>query len=179
MTLCLFTNVTSSEWAAWVQAIGSLAAVMSGTAAVFWQNHQAKKVQRTRDVERIRAVAMLLRLSAEAMEKWLKLWKCEEVPEPKVIQQHWRTFELAAEELRRIGGDVALSPVIVMNLILARECVRHISEAVGGLHLGARSNDIGSSVQVNISDLYHYEECMHAEARRLEKGLPATNTDDA
>ena len=152
---------------------------MAGTGAVIWQNQQAKKVQRTRDVERIRAVAMLLRLSAEAMEKWLKLLKCEEAPEQKVVQQHWRTFELAAEELRRIGVDVALSPVIVMNLILARECVRHISEAVGGLQLSAPSDDVGTSIQGNIYDLYHYEECMHAEARRLEKGQPATNTDDA
>lgn len=171
--------MNSTELASWVQAIGSVAAVMAGAIAVWWQNHQTKKIQRTRDVERIRAVAMLLRMSAEAMETWLKLWVCEEEPEPEVLQQNWSTFELSAEELRRIGVDIALSPVIVMNLIQARESVRRISEAVQNLPFSAPSNLVRSSVQQNAFDLYYHEECMHAEARRIERGLSATNTDDA
>ena len=152
---------------------------MAGAVAVWWQNHQTKKIQRTRDVERIQAVAMLLRLSAEAIEAWLKLWLREEEPEPKALQQHWITFELSAEELHRVGVDMALSPVIVMNVIQARESVRRISEALQNLKLSAPSYEVRSSVQKDTYDLYHHEECMHAEARRLERGLSATNTDDA
>ena len=179
MKLCLSTNMSSSEWAAWVQAFVSVVTIATGAATVWWQNRQAKKIIQSTYVERIRAVAMLLRLSAEAIEKWLNLWDSEVTPQPKVLQHHWRTFEISAEELRHIGVDTALSPVIVMNVILAKECLSHISEALLGLHLTVPSYEIGLSVLGNIKDLYHHEECIHYEARRLEMGLPATNTDDA
>jgi hypothetical protein len=36
--LCITTNLTGAEWAAWVQAIGSIAAVIGAAAIAIWQS---------------------------------------------------------------------------------------------------------------------------------------------
>ena len=38
--LCLFTGMTSSEWAAWVQAVGSIAAIFGATGIAIWQSRK-------------------------------------------------------------------------------------------------------------------------------------------
>lgn len=37
---CFSTNLTSSEWAAWVQAVGSIVAVISAAGIAIWQSHK-------------------------------------------------------------------------------------------------------------------------------------------
>jgi len=41
--LCFLSNLTSSEWAAWVQAIGSIAAICGAVAIAVWQSKQQHK----------------------------------------------------------------------------------------------------------------------------------------
>jgi len=38
--LCLLSNLTSAEWAAWVQAIGSIAAIVGATWIAIWQSRR-------------------------------------------------------------------------------------------------------------------------------------------
>jgi hypothetical protein len=35
---CFFSNLTSTEWASWVQAIGSIVAILSATGIAIWQS---------------------------------------------------------------------------------------------------------------------------------------------
>ena len=64
--LCFMSNLSSSEWAAWVQAIGSIAAIAS---AVWIMNQQHKQeIQRRRTVEAHR-LDLLERLAAELLER--------------------------------------------------------------------------------------------------------------
>lgn len=39
-TLCFATNITSSEWAAWVQAIGTILAVLAAATIAVWQSRK-------------------------------------------------------------------------------------------------------------------------------------------
>lgn len=38
--LCFLTGMTSSEWAAWVQAVGSIAAIFGATSIAIWQSRK-------------------------------------------------------------------------------------------------------------------------------------------
>ena len=58
--LCLFTNLTSSEWASWVQAIGAIAAIFGASGIAVWQ---AKK-QHAISLSVIRAEHRLMRTEA-------------------------------------------------------------------------------------------------------------------
>lgn len=171
--------MSSSEWAAWVQAFGATVAVFAGAVGIWWQNHQMKKLTRTRNVEKIRAVAMIVRIAADAVEQWLDLWQGDEPPSLDAAQHCWVTFQLATEEMKKLGMEQVLYAAIVGNLIQSKECARQISEAVGSAYASIPSDEIVSNLRVNIHDLYYYEECMHSEARRIGDGQPATNTDDA
>lgn len=42
-TLCITTNITSAEWAAWVQAIGSIVAIFAATMIAIWQSKKQHK----------------------------------------------------------------------------------------------------------------------------------------
>lgn len=42
-TLCFATNMTSSEWASWVQAIGSILAIGAAAGIAIWQSRQQHK----------------------------------------------------------------------------------------------------------------------------------------
>ena len=177
--LCLSTSLNSSEMAAWVQAIGAIIAILAGVAAVWWQNRQFKLSERNRSVEKVRAVAMLVRLAAEASERWVKLLNSDGPFDREALDQHWRTLKLASEELNRIGIDQVLYAVVVDNLIKARECVQAIVSLVEPNSVHTPNPSVMSSVIGNIHCLYLHEENMHAESRRIEQGQRSTNTDDA
>lgn len=177
--LCLRTDMNSSEWAAWTQAIGTIIAVFTGVGMAWWQNHQSKKLEIARNVEKIRAVAMLVRISAEAVEHWRDYWKSSDQPCEDTLRHYWWTFQFAAEELKRLGIEQVLYAKVVDEVIQAKECVRQISDSVGSGFANAPTEAIVSVLIPNIHDLYHHEECIHAEARRISAGLSATNTDDA
>jgi len=43
-TLCITTNLSSAELASWVQAIGSIAAILAATGVAIWQSRQQHKI---------------------------------------------------------------------------------------------------------------------------------------
>ncbi|MEK8034989.1 hypothetical protein AACH06_29590 [Ideonella sp. DXS29W] len=49
--LCLLTNLSSSEWAAWVQAVGSIAAIIGAAGIAVWQSRK----QHQNSIELLRA----------------------------------------------------------------------------------------------------------------------------
>jgi hypothetical protein len=65
--LCMFTNLTSSEWAAWVQAIGSILAIVGSVGVAIWQlkrqQEAAAKLERDRrdngEIEAARSIREL------------------------------------------------------------------------------------------------------------------------
>lgn len=66
--LCLLTGLTSSEWAAWVQAVGSIAAIIGATWIAIWQSRRQHAISRSvmreeRRLERTEVARALLALS--------------------------------------------------------------------------------------------------------------------
>jgi len=55
-TLCFMTGLTSAEWAAWVQAVGSVLAILAAIAVAWWSRHQEQKA-RMYDMRRAADVA--------------------------------------------------------------------------------------------------------------------------
>ena len=41
--LCFISGMTSSEWASWVQAIGSIAAIFGAAGVAIWQSNKQQK----------------------------------------------------------------------------------------------------------------------------------------
>lgn len=74
-TLCFATNLTSAEWAAWVQAIGSVLAILGAAGIAVWQarkQHDNALVlhaaqQRYAKVELARTLAVLAQNCSKAM----------------------------------------------------------------------------------------------------------------
>lgn len=42
--LCFLTNLSSSEWAAWIQAVGSIAAIVGATYIAIWQSRRQHEI---------------------------------------------------------------------------------------------------------------------------------------
>ena len=46
-TLCFASNLTSTEWAAWLQAIGSILAILGATGIAVWQARKQHNILRS------------------------------------------------------------------------------------------------------------------------------------
>lgn len=70
--LCFLSNMTSSEWASWVQAIGSIAAIIGALGIAIWQSKQQHKaslalMHAEKKLARTELAKALLSLSAGAL----------------------------------------------------------------------------------------------------------------
>ena len=70
--LCFLSNLTSSEWASWVQAIGSIAAIVGSVLIAVWQanrQHQASLdlLRAEKRLARVESAKALLSLSTGAL----------------------------------------------------------------------------------------------------------------
>lgn len=70
--LCLLSSLTSSEWASWVQAIGSIAAILGAVGIAVWQSkrqHEASLalLRTEKRISRTESAKALLSLSTGAL----------------------------------------------------------------------------------------------------------------
>lgn len=70
--LCVFSGLTSSEWAAWVQAIGSIAAILGSVGVAVWQSQQQHRtsmatLKAERSFARLEAARAIQELSTGAL----------------------------------------------------------------------------------------------------------------
>lgn len=58
--LCLLTNLSSSDIAAWAQAVVSSVAIIAGASVVFWQTRRSRLDQSEREARALDGLALLL-----------------------------------------------------------------------------------------------------------------------
>jgi len=138
--LCMFTGLTSSEWAAWVQAIGSIAAIAGAVGIAIWQSrkqHQtslaALKAQHS--LARLEAARALQELSIAAHR--LLEHSTKAFPDRQAVHdtaEGRRFFDFG--ELRVIEGALQAVPLhalphdLVRLTMILGSCVRQFRENI-------------------------------------------------
>jgi hypothetical protein len=138
--LCFLTGLTSSEWAAWVQAIGSIAAIMGAVGIAIWQARQQHSasmavLKAERSFARLEAARALRELSTGALrllENSTKAFPdCEAVHD---TAEGRRFFDFG--ELRVIEGAIQAVPLhslphdLVRLTMITGSCVRQFRENI-------------------------------------------------
>lgn len=102
-------GMTPSEWAAWVQAVGSVLAILAAVGIALWQHHVAQRSRLLADVERrnteeARARSLALGIHGTVSNLAFSLEKVAELPDDAKRSVTIGTAELVdAEALRHIA----------------------------------------------------------------------------
>lgn len=118
--LCLLTDLTSSEMAAWFQAIASFLSIVTGFLVVYCQNRNARQEQKKREARMLEGIALLLdHLKELARNAWTEKKKLERLPvggpaEPSVLYQEF------AEEIHHFPLEAAHGEIPIRALLEAR-----------------------------------------------------------
>lgn len=152
--LCVSTNLTSSEWAAWVQAVGSIIAVISAAGIAIWQSHKQhqsalalhKTEQRHARLEAAKTLLALCRNCAIAAEHFSKqLGDRESVHKIASGEMHFDFEELQALQ-NGVSGiplyqlpDVLVSPAMILAANLRQ--LRQTVEITVKAHRSMDAND--------------------------------------
>jgi hypothetical protein len=129
--LCFLTGLSSSDVAAWAQAVVGATAIIVGAIAVWWQARRARLELCERDASALDGIARLLvhlrdtAIEARAEKKKIDRWPPGHPAEPSVryreISQAVRAFPLEA-----VSNEVAFEAVLT-----ARRTSREIEPLVG------------------------------------------------
>ena len=99
--LCLLTNLSSSDIAAWAQAIVSSVAIIAGASVVFWQTRRARLDQSEREARVLDGLALLLiHLKESAQAARIEKKKLERLP-PKHPAEPSARFQQLIEAIHR------------------------------------------------------------------------------
>ena len=138
--LCFLTGLTSSEWAAWVQAIGSIAAIVGAVGVAVWQSRQQHRtsmatLKAERSFVRIEAARALQELSTGALR--LLEHSTKAFPDRQAVHdtaEGRRFFDFG--ELRVIEGAVQAIPLhtlphdLVRLAMIVGSCIRQFRENI-------------------------------------------------
>jgi hypothetical protein len=130
-TLCLLTNMTSSDIAAWAQAIVSSIAILVGAGVVVWQTRRTRLEASEREARELDGLARLLvHLKDAAHEAIAHKGKVERWPVGHPAEPSTRYRELAdvvhSFPLESVHGEVSFEA-----LLNARRAAREIQPLVG------------------------------------------------
>lgn len=129
--LCLFTNLASSDVAAWAQAVVGAIAIVAGAFTVNWQTRRARMELCEREARALEGVARLLvHLKDTAIQARNERKKTERWPPGHPAEPSTRFAELA-EAVRAFPLEVALGEVSFEALLTARRASREIAPLVG------------------------------------------------
>ena len=67
--LCFLTNLSSSDMAAWVQAVASSLAIIVGAGAVYWQTRRARLEQSEREARALDAIGTYTMLENDGFDE--------------------------------------------------------------------------------------------------------------
>ena len=138
--LCLLSNLTSSEWASWVQAIGSIAAIIGAIFIAGWQTRRqhldalrlmAEEKRQSR-LELARTLLVLSRNSLSALNHLTDSMKDREAVH--VIGEGGVHYDI--EQIRRIDTSLAAIPLhdlpssLVTHTMVVSATVRQYREKV-------------------------------------------------
>ncbi|WP_374515337.1 hypothetical protein [Niveibacterium sp.] len=138
--LCFLSNLSSSEWASWVQAIGSIAAIAGAVGIAIWQAKQQHKasldlLRAERRMARVEAAKAFLSLSTGALR--LLQHSAEAFPDRESVHdtaEGRKFFDLG--ELKVIEGAVqaislqSLPHELVRLAMIVSSTVRQFRENV-------------------------------------------------
>lgn len=130
-TLCFSTNLSSSDMAAWAQAVVSSIAIVVGALVVWWQTRRARLDQSEREARVLEGIAHLLMHlkdcagEARAERKKLQMWPVVHPEEPST-----RFIEMS-EVLQRYPLEVAPGEVSVEAILNARRVAKALLPIVG------------------------------------------------
>jgi hypothetical protein len=138
--LCFLTGLTSSEWAAWVQAIGSVAAIVGAVGVAVWQSRKQHQtsiavLKAERSFARLEAARALQELSTGALR--LLENSAKAFPDRQAVHdtaEGRRFFDFG--ELRVIERAVQAIPLhtlphqLVRLTMIVGSCIRQFRENI-------------------------------------------------
>lgn len=94
--------MTKGEWSGWVQAVGSVVAIMAGAGAVWWQVHTQHRLQAAeRTAEAVRLLKIVGQFAFEVRAK-LRLMEEDDLPQ---LRRDWTSIEGPVAALQAIAFD--------------------------------------------------------------------------
>lgn len=168
--LCLLTNLTSSDVAAWVQAAVGSIAIAVGAYFVVWQVRRGRLHECEREANELNGLARLLvHLRDNAVEARLEKRKLERWPHGHPAEPSTRFIELAEAVLRmpleNVRGDAAFEA-----LLNARRVAREIQPLVGPEPELDVAPNFQATFETYTKILDQQIEVLRKEARSLLKG---------
>lgn len=177
--LCFLSNLTSSEWAAWVQAIASALAIVAGAWYVRYQARRARLDACERDASALDGIArMLMHLRDVAVEARNAKREIERFPPNHPAEPSTRYAELAAV-LRAFPMEAVLNEIAFEALLTARRVAREIEPLVTSepeLQVNERHQDLFNDYKKILEDQIKQ---VRDEARRRARGEPPTQDTSA
>ena len=130
-THCLLTNLTSSDIAAWAQAIASSIAIIVGAGVVIWQTHRTRLEASAREARELDGLArLLIHLKDTAHDARAEKRKSERWPPGHPAEPSTRFRELA-DAVHTFPLEAAHGEVSFEALLNARRAAREIQPVVG------------------------------------------------
>jgi hypothetical protein len=183
--LCFLPNLTSSEWAAWVQAIGSIAAIIGAAWIAIWQSRKQHKsslelLRTEHKLVRIEVAQALSFLSSNA-QRLLNSYTKELSDREFLHKVAERKIYYDLNELKIVEGAVHSMPLheiphqLVGLRMLAHSAIRQFRENIEKaleIHSTMNAAEFGKffSVLSEIQkSLKHYCDEIQMEVTKLEK----------
>ena len=168
--LCLLTNLTSSDVAAWSQAIVSSVAIIVGAWVVFWQTRLTRLEQTEREARTLDGLAYLLfHLKESALEARAEKKKLERLP-PGHPSEPITRFQELAESVHRFPLEAVQGPVPIEVLLVTRRVANGLLPLVSPEPELDVNPDHEHWFQEYVVILDRQILFLHDEAKRLMKG---------
>ncbi len=171
--LCVFSNLTGSDWAAWTQAgVGSVAMIV-GTVAVIWQVRRNRMEISEREARAHDGLARLLihlkdyAVEARSEKRKLGRWPAGHPAEPS------SRFKELADAIQSYPLDAIQAEVPFDALLNARRAAREMWPLVGPEPELDVNADFENTFQQYVGLLEEQILQLRAEAERLYRGEPA------
>lgn len=136
--LCILTNLTSSEVAAWVQAVGSLLALGVAFFVVWWQHRQQLREQErkewTKEYDHLGSILGVLRFAEHKVESSL-----DAMADPFTFQTHIQAnldvgdLSRMREVLNGLPSSVSVRPTLKLELLVFRDAFADAYTMLEGL----------------------------------------------
>lgn len=166
------TCMPRSEWPGWVQAVGSVFALLLGVWVVRVQARLARQLDAERDAEKVRSLARLLHAAADAAESWLRQWTREEgLPDSDALHRSMRRYMAAHMLFKSLTVDQIMNQVAVNALLEARELISDLGERITPSYFELPPDWDPKIVERWVAELKHVARTAETEARRIE-GAP-------
>ena len=171
--LCFLTKLSSSDVAAWAQAIVSSIAIVVGAVVVVWQTRRARLELSEREARALDGLAHILtHLRDCANEARAEKSKVERWPAGHPAEPSTRFAELA-EALHRFPFEAAHGEVPLEALL----CARRVAKEIMPLISPAPELDVNKNFESTFADYISILEqqivLLRTEAQRLMKGEQA------